>query len=168
MPDPVNHSAAAAKADSASTEKRLPILLRHAWYGLNQAFRRRIAHTGVTPDQFTVMRNLAEGEPLGLTQSRLTELMGSDPNTMTALIDRMETHGWVERHPHEHDRRARRIRLKPTGRRTYGQLRAIALDLQQEILRSLPEDRRDSFLDDLRAVATTCRTLAEESHKGDD
>jgi DNA-binding MarR family transcriptional regulator len=164
MPDPTNRSTAAVNAGCPTTEKRLPILLRHAWYGLNQAFRRRIAHTGVTPDQFTVMRNLAEGEQLGLTQSRLTELMGSDPNTIAALIERMETHGWVERHPHEHDRRAWRIRLKPTGRRIHGQLRAIALDLQKEILRTLPEERRNSFLDDLGAVAAACRALADESH----
>jgi DNA-binding MarR family transcriptional regulator len=148
----------------ARPEKRLPILLRHAWYGLNQAFRRRIAHFGVTPDQFTVMRNLAESERVGLTQSRLTELMGSDPNTMAALIERMQTHGWIERHPHECDRRARRIRLKPAGRRVYGHLKAIALGLQQEALRTLPESNRDSFLEDLSAVAAACRALADESH----
>jgi DNA-binding MarR family transcriptional regulator len=148
-----------------ASERRLPILLRHAWYGLNQAFRRRIAHFGVTPDQFTVMRNLAEGERLGLTQSRLTELMGSDPNTIASLIDRMQSHGWIERRPHELDRRARRIRLKPAGRRVYGHLKAIALGLQQEVLRTLPEPNRDSFLEDLRTVAATCRTLAEESHE---
>ena len=44
----------------APGRRRLPILLRHAWYGLNQAFRRRIAHLGITPDQFTVMRTLLE------------------------------------------------------------------------------------------------------------
>jgi DNA-binding MarR family transcriptional regulator len=162
----MTRSAPAVNADTVKTEKRLPILLRHAWYGLNQAFRRRIARFGVTPDQYIVMRNLAEGERLGLTQSNLTELMGSDPNTMAALVERMETHGWVERHPHEHDRRARRIRLKPTGRRIYGQLRAIALELQQEILRTLPEDRRDAFLEELGAVAVICRAIADESHDG--
>ena len=30
---------------------RFPLLLRRAWYGLNQAFRRRIVHLGITPDQ---------------------------------------------------------------------------------------------------------------------
>ena len=37
----------------APERRRLPLLLRRAWYGMNQAFRRRIAHLGVTPDQFT-------------------------------------------------------------------------------------------------------------------
>jgi MarR family transcriptional regulator, transcriptional regulator for hemolysin len=165
MPVPNTPSTPVVNANPAKAEKRLPILLRHAWYGLNQAFRRRTAHLGITPDQFIVMRNLAEGERAGLTQSQLTELMGSDPNTMAALIERMETHGWVERRPHERDRRAQRIRLKPAGRRKYGLLRAIALELQQEVLRTLPEERRDSFLEELSAVAATCRAIADDSQE---
>ncbi|MBM3847282.1 MAG: hypothetical protein FJ405_13495, partial [Verrucomicrobia bacterium] len=68
----------------APERRRLPPLLRKAWYGLNQAFRRRIAHLGITPDQFTVMRILREAE--GLTQRQLTELMSSDPNTVASLL----------------------------------------------------------------------------------
>src|SRR6516225_6672133 len=84
--------------------RRLPLLLRRAWYGLNQAFRCRIAHLGVTPDQFTVMRTLLENE--GITQRRLTELMSSDPNTVASLLERMEKAGLVQRQAHEKDRRA--------------------------------------------------------------
>src|SRR5262245_29730106 len=86
--------------------RRLPPLLRRAWYSLNQAFRRRIAHTLVTPDQFTVMRTLLEADPKGVTQRELTHLMSSDPNTVASLLERMEGAGWIERKTHEHDRRA--------------------------------------------------------------
>src|SRR6267154_6897055 len=97
--------------------RRLPLLLRRAWYGLNQAFRRRIAHLGVTPDQFTVMRTLLEHE--GITQRRLTALMSSDPNTVASLLERMEKAGMVERRAHEKDRRANCLRLKPHGKCKY-------------------------------------------------
>ncbi len=50
----------------APGRRRLPVLLRRAWYGLNQAFRRRIAGMGLTPDQFTVIRTL-----LSLRDSKL-------------------------------------------------------------------------------------------------
>src|SRR5579864_5254147 len=80
--------------------RRLPPLLRRCWYNLNQTFRRRIAHTGVTPDQFTVMRTLLEGNPKGMTQRELTDLMSSDPNTIAALLERMEKAGLVERRQH--------------------------------------------------------------------
>src|SRR4029453_16663615 len=70
--------------------RRLPPLLRRAWYGLNQAFRRRIAHLGITPDQFTVMRILLENDESGITQRELTQFMSSDPNTVASLVERME------------------------------------------------------------------------------
>src|SRR6266699_7334336 len=94
--------------------RRLPLLLRRAWYGLNQAFRRRIAHLGVTPDQFTVMRTLLENQ--GITQRELTELMSSDPNTVAALLERMEQAGLVERQAHEKAPRAHRLRLNRAGK----------------------------------------------------
>src|SRR5262249_39643547 len=71
--------------------RRLPLLLRRAWYGLNRAFRRRVAHLGLTPDQFTVMRTLLEKQ--GMTQRELVAAMSSDANTVAALIERMEAMG---------------------------------------------------------------------------
>src|SRR5580692_8294346 len=99
--------------------RRLPSLLRRCWFNLNQTFRRRISHTGITPDQFTVMRTLLEGDPKGMTQRELTDLMSSDPNTIASLLERMESGGLLERKAHERDRRANRISLKPLGRRKY-------------------------------------------------
>lgn len=143
--------------------RRLPILLRHAWYGLNQAFRRRISHLEVTPDQFTVMRTLLEaGE---ITQRELTERMSSDPNTVASLLERMAKAGLIERKPHEKDRRAHRLHLLPSGRRKYQEAREIALALQAEVLGSLPESRREEFLEHLAVVADGCRAAAEKSPK---
>lgn len=147
----------------APARRRLPPLLRRAWYGLNQAFRRRIAHTGATPDQFTVMRNLLEGDVKGITQCELTNMMSSDPNTIASLLERMESAGWLERKRHERDKRAYRIRLKPAGKRKFEELREIALSLQSEILLALPEHKRESFLEDLALVADACREAAEKS-----
>lgn len=145
--------------------KRLPPLLRRAWYGLNQAFRRRIAHTRVTPDQFTVMRTLKEGDPKGMTQNEIAEVMSSDPNTIASLIERMETNGLIDRQAHESDRRAHRIQLRKEGASTYSAIRDIAIELQTEVLSSLPENQRDQFLQNLKMVADACRTAVEQSPK---
>ena len=147
----------------APGRRRLPILLRHAWYGLNQAFRRRIAHLGITPDQFTVMRTLLESG--GITQSELTEQMSSDPNTVASLLERMERSGLLERRAHETDRRAHRLHLQTTGRRKYQVAREIAIALQTEVLNVLPEANREEFLEHLALVADACRDTAEKSPK---
>src|SRR5260370_27778835 len=98
----------------APERRRLPLLLRRAWYGLNQAFRRRMTPLGLTPDQFTVLRTLLENE--GVTQRELTELMSSDPNTVAALVERMETMGLVERQAREKDRRTKSLRPNSPGK----------------------------------------------------
>jgi DNA-binding MarR family transcriptional regulator len=146
----------------APGRRRLPHLLRRAWYGLNQAFRRRIAHLNLTPDQFTVMRTLLEGDPKGMTQRELSRTMSSDPNTVASLLERMEKAGYVERSPHERDRRAHRITLLPKGENTYEAARAVALELQKEVLGVLPESAREPFFEQLSLVADSCRNAAEQ------
>lgn len=145
--------------------RRLPSLLRRCWFNLNQTFRRRIAHTGITPDQFTVMRTLQEGDAKGMTQRELTDLMSSDANTIASLLERMEQCGLVERRSHERDRRAYRISLKPLGRRKYEEVREIALTLQMEILSVLPAEKQEEFLKHLEFVADACRLAAEKIGK---
>ena len=135
--------------------KRLPPLLRRAWYGLNQAFRRRIAHLEITPDQFTVLRTLLEND--GITQRELTRLISSDPNTVASLLERMEAAGLIERKTHEKDRRANRLKLQPRGKKKYTEGREIAIELQKQVLKILPEEKREEFLHNLGLVADACR-----------
>ena len=147
----------------APERRRLPPLLRRCWYNLNQTFRRRIAHMGVTPDQFTVMRTLTEGNPKGLTQRELTDLMSSDPNTIASLLERMEALGLVERKPHEKDRRAYRIHLKPVGRRKYEEVREIAIGCKRRFYPCCRQGKREEFLEHLALVADACRVAAEKT-----
>ena len=157
------YSGAGNSPIDAPDRRRLPPLLRRSWYGLNQAFRRRIAHTGATPDQFTVMRCLLECEGPGVSQRELTAAMSSDPNTIASLLERMEKAGWVERKPHERDGRAYRIQLKAAGKRKYEEVRAIAVELQSHILEAIPDKRREEFLEDLARVGDACRVAADNS-----
>lgn len=147
---------------ASGTPKRLPVLLRRAWYGLNQTFRQRIAHLGVTPDQYIILRWLSEGDPQGLTQRTLTDLMASDPNTITSTLARMERSGLIARAPHEQDKRANRVRVLPAGRRAFKRARTIAMALQSEVLNSLPAGRREQILDDLESLANACAAALEK------
>jgi DNA-binding MarR family transcriptional regulator len=160
MPEPT-----APKDPSAGSPKRVPVLLRRAWYGLNQAFRQRVAHLGITPDHFSILRWLSEGDPRGLTQRELTDLMASDPNTITSTLVRMENSGLIAREPHERDRRAHRVKLQAGGKKTFEKARKIAIQLQDEVLEALPEARRSVFLEELEIIADSCATAAEKSAK---
>lgn len=150
------------EAIDSPNRRRLPLLLRRSWYGLNQAFRRRITHLQLTPDQFTVLRTLLENDALGMTQRELSRAMSSDPNTVASLLERMEKLGYVERTPHERDRRAHRIKVQAKGKKVYESARAIAVALQSELLAVLPAAGREEFLQNLSLVAEACRAVAEQ------
>lgn len=141
---------------SASPPRRLPPLLRSAWFGLNQTFRRRIAYLGLTPNQYTVLRWLTENQPSGLTQRDLTTLMASDPNTIVATLQRMEAAGWIARQIHPADRRKHQIHIRPPGSRIYAKARVHALALQADVLALIPPADQPQFLEHLARIAAYC------------
>lgn len=143
--------------------RRLPPLLRRAWFSLNQGFRQRVSPLGITPDQFTILRWLVESEQEGLTQSDLTERMASDPNTITATVRRMEGAGLLKRAPHETDRRAKRVTILPEGHRVFSEAQALALELQKTVLSPLSRAEAALFLELLERVANSC---SEASSRG--
>jgi len=149
------------KPIDAPDRRRLPPLLRRAWYGLNQAFRRRLGHLDLTPDQFTVLRTLIEHD--GITQRQLATLISSDPNTVASLVNRMEKAGLIERETHERDRRANRLGVSRRGNARYKLAREVAVSLQGEVLAVLPGNEREEFLTQLAAIADACREAAEKS-----
>ena len=165
MPSRRPTAAAELPVDSPD-RRRLPPLLRRAWYGLNQAFRRRILHTGLTPDQFTALRNLSEAGRIGLIQSELTAQMSSDPNTIASLVDRMSKAGLIDRGPDAEDRRAYRLKINATGRKRYTEARRVAVELQEAVMQSVPAAEREAFLSRLNAVADACLAAAEKSPRG--
>ncbi len=93
-------------------------------------------------------------------QRDLAQKMSSDANTIASLVERMEQAGLVERKTHDKDRRANVLRLLPLGREKYTQAREVAVDFQAEILATLPEDKREEFLEHLALVAEACRTAS--------
>ncbi|MHB1307663.1 MAG: MarR family winged helix-turn-helix transcriptional regulator [Limisphaerales bacterium] len=145
--------------------RRLPPLLRRAWYALNQAFRRRIAHLELTPDQYTVLRILDEENGGQLTQRELTEQMFSDPNTIASLVNRMEAAGLILRTPHARDRRAVQLRLGTAGRGKLTRARRLANALQEETLAILDEAGQGSFLEQLEKFASSCQDALSRSSK---
>jgi len=98
----------------------------------------------------------------GLTQRTLTDLMASDPNTITSTLSRMETAALIERLPHELDRRAHRVKMLPAGRRIFLKGRKIAMELQDLVLAVLPLERRQQFLDDLEIIGRSCAEVLEK------
>ena len=80
-------------------ERRFPVLLRSAWFGLNKTFRRRLKEHGLTPAQFISLRWLFESPPGTLSQIDLSKLTASNANNVADLVARMEEEGLLVRKP---------------------------------------------------------------------
>src|ERR671914_1378522 len=87
---------------------------------------------GLTPALFAVLNFLRARD--GAIQQEIGAAMGIDPSTMVALVDGLERAGLAERRPHPKDRRAREVVITPKGRRTMERGRALAREVEDEVL----------------------------------
>jgi DNA-binding MarR family transcriptional regulator len=88
--------------------------------------RRLLEAVRLTPPQFGVLAALYGAEPE--TQAALCERGAVDPNTMVGILDRLEAAGLAVRDRDDRDRRVRRVRITPRGRRVFER----CLPLQRE------------------------------------
>src|SRR6185503_21373705 len=85
---------------------------------------------GMTRAQWGVLFRLERSE--GLKQSELAELLDIQPITLTRLIDRLCDSGLIERRSDPHDRRAKRLYLRPAARAVIERLHACGEMLMEE------------------------------------
>lgn len=73
-----------------------------------------LAPLGLHPGQDDLLRCLWRRD--GQVQSDLVEQLGVEPPTVTKMVHRLESVGFVQRRPHPSDRRATQVWLTPSGR----------------------------------------------------
>jgi DNA-binding MarR family transcriptional regulator len=144
-------------------ENQFPPLLRKSWYSLNQAFRRRIAHLDITPNQYTILRWLREVAPRGLSQKDIVKRMSSDPNTIAAIMTRLESKELITRSASPEDKRAYQVSITTNGKKAYKKALPIAESLQEEILSSITIPNQKQFLKQLADVANACQNALKDS-----
>jgi DNA-binding MarR family transcriptional regulator len=103
---------------------------------------------GLTPALFALLNVLGARE--GAIQQELGSTMGVDPSTMVSLIDQLEKAGLAKRRTHPADRRAREVAITPKGRRALERARAMAFEVEDEVLGGLTAAERRQLLQLLR------------------
>ena len=74
---------------------------------------------------------------------------------MVSLIDQLEAAGLAKRRPRATDRRAREIVITPKGRRALERGRAMAAQVEDEVLRGLTAGERRELLTLLRRALSS-------------
>jgi DNA-binding MarR family transcriptional regulator len=104
--------------------------------------------SGLTPLEFAILAYVTKdgGEP-DIDQTSLAQQIGIDRNNMSLLIERLVSHGLIDRRENGQDRRARMLRLTPAGEKLFQKLLPDAVASQQRILAPLKPAQRELLLD---------------------
>jgi DNA-binding MarR family transcriptional regulator len=134
-----------------SFRQSLGMRLRRAYLTMHRRFNARFAELGLTADQFVLLTLLAEED--GITQRELARRSASDANTITAMLNRLQRQGLVERRAHATDGRAWCVSLTVAGRETQRKLEAHAAELHAHLNALLAPGEREAFAEGLAKVA---------------
>lgn len=128
------------------SEQKFPVLLRGAWFGMNKAFRGKLERSSITPVQYTVLRNLVEGEGSVLSQQCLANALCTNKNNLADLLNRMEEKKLIKRHENKVDQRNKSVSITEDGMIEFVRAREQACSLQSEILSCFGREQRDFLL----------------------
>jgi DNA-binding MarR family transcriptional regulator len=135
--------------------------IRVAYLALHRRTNADLAFLGVTADQFVLLTSLAGGE--GVTQQELVRQTGSDPNTISEMLARLEAKGMVERRPHANDGRAKSVFLTRRGRQVQKILWEQSATLRAELEFALSSDELDALVEGLARLANMINAPASKA-----
>jgi DNA-binding MarR family transcriptional regulator len=120
---------------------------------------RAFAGTGLTTSRTHLLWELHRLGPS--TQQALASALKVTPRNVTGLVDALESHGYVDRHPHPTDRRAVQVTLTDRGSRTMAAMESDREQAAAELVAGLTEQEVDQFGRTLTSVADRLRRLVE-------
>jgi DNA-binding MarR family transcriptional regulator len=128
----------------------LAMWLRIAYLALHRRTNAELAPHGLTADQFVLLTSLARGE--AVTQKELVGRTGSDPNTMSEMLAKLEAKGLVERRRHVEDGRARSVALTRRGRQVQKNLWEGSAELRTKLELLIPSNTIEAMIEGLKQV----------------
>jgi DNA-binding MarR family transcriptional regulator len=137
--------------------------LQHELVGFVRAFgllsqERTPCGQPMAPSDAHALTEIADG---GRTQRELVDRLRLDRSSVSRLVDRLVTRGWVQR-VDAADRRTVRLVATAQGERVAAEVAASRSDRFTELLDAIPPDQRALVLDALRLL-----TAAARSEKGE-
>jgi len=119
---------------------------------------------GMTASHWRVLAYLAQYE--GINQNGLAELLEVESITLCRTLDKLQTLGLIERHPHPSDRRVWILRLSPVARPKLGQARKLGELIHGEALAGISDADRLCLLKTLQALKSNLTDADEKSAAG--
>ncbi len=106
------------------------------------AFDQRMRPLHITRSQWWVLTNVSRHGDKGITQTELAGILDLGKVAVGGLIDRLEARGYVERSADSGDRRVKRIFLTRKGKVILDRMIAVALEMNEKIMRGISVKRQ--------------------------
>lgn len=135
--------------------------LRSAYLTMHRVANAQFAKFGVTADQFVLLTALARED--AVTQQELVRRSSSDPNTVRAVLIRLEKQGLVAREPHATDGRALSVVLTERGRQLQEELWAVNQSFQGNFLALFAPEEMTALLAYLDRIAKSSSATKKRS-----
>jgi MarR family transcriptional regulator for hemolysin len=120
--------------------------------------------SGLTRSQWQILVYLAQNE--GINQKGLAELLEIEPITLGRIVDKLETLGLIERHPHPTDLRMRLLHLLEAARPKLKQIRELGDVIHSEALAGVSGDDGQRLLQTLEAMKANLTEACEAAIAG--
>lgn len=130
----VGKTTAAVAANPLALQEQVCFSLAVASRSVVALYRPVLEPMGLTHPQYLVMLAMWEHEPVSVRD--LSKMLQLDPGTLSPLLKRLESAGYLRRRRNPHDERALAIELTPEGR----SLRRRALKVPPAIVERLGID----------------------------
>jgi DNA-binding MarR family transcriptional regulator len=124
--------------------------LQRAARALARRFDEAFRALGLTSGQYSTMMSLNRPEPPGI--GAIASLLSMDRTTLTAALKPLQRRGLVTVMVDPNDRRSRRLKLTPAGRKLLARAVPVWRRTHAEIDRLLPGVDADRLRRDLRAL----------------
>lgn len=122
-------------------------------------YSKAIEHSaGMTLPQLLVLEALRDDDTL--SAGRLAERVSLTQGTVTSILDRLESRGWIERVRATEDRRRVMVALTQAGRERLQAAPSLMRDEVMQEFARMDDDERQALLDAVERVAALMRKAA--------
>lgn len=128
-----NPNRAGLNAGSGNSVQELRFNLLQSCSWLTNVTRQLLKPYGITPKQYSILRNLAKNPANSASIQEVREALADKMSDASRLIDRLVKKKFLEKFPSDHDRRSNRVRISPSGAALLRDISARQADLERVV-----------------------------------
>jgi DNA-binding MarR family transcriptional regulator len=147
-----------AELPAAQPPSGVGAILRRTHRTYSRKLQERLAHHGISLAQYLHLRELWELD--GITQIQLSQKVGIEKASSTAVLDALEKQGLILRVRNAQDRRKVNVYLTPAGRKIRSLLSPAAKGVAMRAVSDLSEADLETFFSILHKMIVNLESMA--------